>query len=88
MELTRQENHPLTDRVNAALNGVRPWLQADGGDVRIHEITDTNEVFIELLGNCVSCRMSGMTLKAGVEDSIRREVPEITAVKAINATLE
>lgn len=85
MEVTVEKIHPLTNRVEAALDGIRPWLIADGGNVRIAEITPDNTVLLQLLGNCGTCRMSEMTLKAGVEDAIRREVPEIIAVKAINA---
>jgi len=76
----------LTERVELALDSIRPYLVADGGNVKILEITDTNVVRLELLGSCGSCPMSAMTLRAGVEESIRRAVPEITAVEAVNLT--
>lgn len=76
----------LKEKVEMALNGIRPYLEADGGNVKILEITPENVVRLELMGTCGTCPMSTMTLKAGVEESIRRAVPEITAVEAINIT--
>ena len=72
--------------VTAALDKIRPYLEADGGDVRIVEISDDNVLHIELLGACGSCPMSTMTLKAGVEEAVKKDVPEITSVEAINIT--
>jgi len=74
----------LYTEVKAALDKIRPYLEADGGDVKIVEITDQNVVMIELLGACGSCPMSTLTMKAGVEETIKREVPEIKSVEAIN----
>jgi Fe-S cluster biogenesis protein NfuA len=79
-------NPELTGRVEKALDTIRPYLEADGGNVKILEITDAKVVKLELLGACGACPMSTMTLKAGVEDAIIRAVPEITAVEAINIT--
>ncbi|MCU0352636.1 MAG: NifU family protein [Cytophagales bacterium] len=76
----------LDARVEAALNSIRPYMEADGGNVKILEITQDNVLRLELLGNCGSCPMSAMTLKAGVEEAIKRAVPEITAVEAVNVT--
>jgi Fe-S cluster biogenesis protein NfuA len=76
----------LTDRVEKALDSIRPYLEADGGNVKILEITEEKVVKLELLGACGSCRMSTMTLKAGVEEAIMKAVPEITGVQAINIT--
>ena len=75
----------LMERVQKALDNIRPYLETDGGDVRITEISN-NVVKLELLGACGNCPMSSMTLKAGVEESIKRSVPEIVAVEAINIT--
>ncbi len=80
------ENIELLGRVEKALESIRPYLEADGGDVKILEITSDMVVKLELLGACGSCPMSTMTLKAGVEEAIKRSVPEITAVEAINIT--
>ena len=76
----------IYQRVEAALEGIRPYLEADGGDVKILDISDKGVVKIELLGACGSCPMSTMTLKAGVEETIKRMVPEISSVEAINIT--
>lgn len=76
----------LTDRIESALDSIRPYLQADGGNVRILEVNNDNKVFLELLGSCGNCPMSTMTLKAGVEEAIKRAVPEVTSVEAVNIT--
>ena len=73
-------------KVEDALQAIRPYLEADGGDVKILSISDDGIVKLELLGACGSCPMSTMTLKAGVEEAIKRAVPEINAVEAINIT--
>jgi Fe-S cluster biogenesis protein NfuA len=75
----------LKIKVEEALDQVRPYLQADGGDVILVEITDDNVVRLELLGACKSCSMSAMTLKAGIEESIKRAVPQIKAIEAVNS---
>ena len=76
----------LTDRVEAALDTIRPYLEADGGNVSVEEITPENVVKLKLLGSCGSCPMSIMTLKAGIEQAILRAVPEIAGIEAINLT--
>ncbi len=76
----------LIDRVEKALDTIRPYLEADGGDVKILEIDESQNLVLELMGNCGSCPMSTMTLKAGVEEAIKREVPEIKSVHAVNIT--
>lgn len=74
----------LTAQVERALETIRPYLIADGGNVAIEEITADKIVRVKLLGNCGSCKMSFMTMKAGIEQTIMKEVPEITGVVAIN----
>ncbi len=76
--------HSLEEKVEIALNQIRPYLKSDGGDVRILEITEDKTLRLELLGACGSCSMSAMTFRGGIEDTIRREVPEILKVIAIN----
>jgi Fe-S cluster biogenesis protein NfuA len=76
----------LEERVERALNNIRPYLEADGGDVKVIGVDKDFNVSLELLGNCGSCPMSTMTLKAGVEEAIKREVPEIKSVNAVNIT--
>jgi Fe-S cluster biogenesis protein NfuA len=73
----------LKDRIELALEGIRDYLRSDGGDVRLHEIRDDMVVEVELMGNCESCSMSNMTLKAGIEEAIRSVAPEVLRVVAV-----
>jgi len=74
----------LNDRVEEALETVRPHLRVDGGDVELVEVTDDMHVKIRWMGMCESCSMSGMTLRAGIQEAIRSKIPEIVGVEAIN----
>jgi Fe-S cluster biogenesis protein NfuA len=76
----------LTEQVEAALDTIRPYLLTDGGNVSVEDITPEGVVKLKLLGSCGSCPMSIMTLKAGLEEAIKKAVPEITGVEAINLT--
>lgn len=76
----------LKTRVEKALNSIRPYLEADGGNVVVREITEDMTVRLELMGSCSSCPMSSMTFKAGLEEAILKSVPEIKKVEAINLT--
>ncbi len=76
----------LTDRIEKALDSIRPYLRTDGGDVKLLEVTKGKTVKIELLGACGACPMSTMTFKAGIEEAIMREVPEVKKVQAVNLT--
>ncbi|MEJ8757346.1 NifU family protein [Pontibacter sp. H259] len=73
-------------RIESALDQIRPYLEADGGNVKVLEVTEDMVLKLELLGACGSCPMSTMTLKAGVEQSVLRAIPEIKAVEAVNLT--
>lgn len=77
-------NENLIVKVEKALDTIRPYLEADGGNVKILEITEDNVLMLELLGACGSCPMSAMTLKAGVEEAVKKAVPEISRVEAVN----
>ncbi|GAB3758499.1 NifU family protein [Spirosoma pomorum] len=79
-------NDELITRIERALDSVRPYLAADGGNVKILEITDDKTVRLELMGSCGSCPMSAMTFKGGLEEAILKAVPEIKKVEAINIT--
>ena len=81
METTLSKEN-LLNRVEVALTTIRPYLVADGGDVKLLDISEDMIVTLEMLGNCGSCPMSAMTLKAGVEEAIKKEVPEIKGVVA------
>lgn len=76
----------LTQRIEASLDGIRPYLEADGGNVKIHELTNDNTLKLEFVGACGSCPMSSMTFKAGVEEAIKKAVPEILKIEVINLT--
>ncbi|MXV49843.1 NifU family protein [Pedobacter sp. HMF7647] len=76
----------LLQKVEEALDTIRPYLEADGGNVSVEEITAENFVRLRLLGACGSCPMSIMTLKAGIEEAIKKAVPEVSGVEAINLT--
>jgi len=70
----------LEEQVKAALDNVRPSLQADGGDVEFVSIADDGTVSVKLTGACGSCPMSQMTLKMGIENYLRKEIPQVTSV--------
>jgi len=78
------EKSELIERVDAALESVRPHLKVDGGNVEVVGVTEDMKVQIKWLGNCESCNMSTMTLRAGLEEAIRSKIPEITGVVAMN----
>ena len=80
-EVLTAEVHPLLARVEAALDVLRPYLATDGGNVRVAAITEDMVVQLEWEGACGACPMSPMT-RAGLEDSIRKAVPEIQSVEA------
>ncbi len=74
----------LTKKIEASLDSIRPYLKADGGNVRVNEITPEYLVKLEFVGTCGNCSMSAMTFKAGVEAAIKRDVPEIKGIEVIN----
>jgi len=76
-------NKTILERVQDALEEIRPYLQADGGDISIVEITDDNIVKVQLMGACDGCPMSAQTMKNGVELVIKTKVPEIKEVVAV-----
>ena len=82
----------LFQRVNEALNSIRPYLEADGGGIELKEVTAemTAEMtaLVELKGACTSCSKSHMTMKAGVEAAIKSAVPEIKTVVAMSQEIE
>ncbi|NCP44970.1 MAG: hypothetical protein COW67_06685 [Flavobacteriales bacterium CG18_big_fil_WC_8_21_14_2_50_32_9] len=70
-------------QIHSSLDQIRPFLIDDGGDIEFIEITDDFVVKVKLLGACKSCSMSTMTLKGGVEETLKRFIPEIKGVVAI-----
>ncbi|MEX0987731.1 MAG: NifU family protein [Bacteroidales bacterium] len=75
----------ITNRVESALKKIRPYLVADGGDIKLIEVTEDYIVKVQLTGACHGCPFSMQTLKAGVEMAIKKEVPEIVEVIEINS---
>lgn len=73
----------MRDKVESAINKIKPMLQADGGDIELIEVTQDGVVKVRLTGACGCCPMSQMTLKMGVERVIKKEVPEIKEVVAV-----
>lgn len=77
-------NEILFEKVEKALQTIRPYLQADGGDVELVKVTEEGIVEVRLTGACRGCPMSQMTLRAGVERALIREIPGIRRVEAVN----
>lgn len=73
----------VKDKVEAALDTMRPYLNDDGGNVEVVEITEQGDVFVKLLGACRTCPQSFMTMKAGIEEAIKRAVPSVRSVQAL-----
>ncbi len=73
----------MKEKVNEVLDKIRPSLQADGGDVKLVEVTDDGIVKVELQGACAGCPMSQMTLKMGIERQLKSEIPEVKEVQSV-----
>ena len=78
-----EEKKELQEKVLKVIEQLRPYLQADGGDIQLVNITDENVVNVELLGACGSCPYSQMTLKNGVEEAMRKAIPEVKSVETL-----
>lgn len=74
----------ILERIEQALEQVRPYLNTDGGDVKVEELTADNVLKIRLIGACGTCPQSYMTFKTGIETSIMQAVPEITKIIPLN----
>ncbi len=73
----------MKEQVEAALNDIRPQLQADGGDIELVEVTEDGVVKVRLVGACSGCPGAAMTLQLGVERVVKARVPEVKAVEAV-----
>lgn len=78
------DQHETIQRIESALADLRPFLEADGGNITLEEVTADGIARVRLHGACTNCAMSSMTMKAGVEDAIKRAAPQIKAVEAVN----
>ncbi len=76
-------NSELTEKVRQSLDKIRHFLQADGGDVELQQVTDDGIVEVRLLGSCVTCPLSRMTLRAGIERAVLHDVAEIRRVEQV-----
>lgn len=83
-EMETTEKKQLHDRIRNGLEKIRPYLQADGGDISLVEITEELVVKVELTGACCGCPYSTQTLKAGVEQALKKEIPEIKEVISVS----
>lgn len=83
---TALHHDQLIEKIERSLDSMRPYLAADGGNVRVLDVTDDKTVRLELMGSCGSCPMSAMTFKGGLEEAILKAVPEIKKVEAVNIT--
>lgn len=82
-EAMNNQHETILANINAAISEVRPYLNADGGDVELVEITPDNIVKVRLTGACDGCPFSMMTLKAGIEQAIRKKFPEMKELVAV-----
>jgi Fe-S cluster biogenesis protein NfuA len=82
--MQNEQKTELIRKVELAIDSIRPYLEADGGNITVDEITDDLVAHVKLHGACSSCSMSTMTLRAGVAEAIRHAVPEIRDVVAVN----
>jgi Fe-S cluster biogenesis protein NfuA len=71
-------------KVDLALDDIRPHLFVDGGNIEVVDVTADMRVQLKWLGNCEGCAMSAMTMKAGIEQTLRSKMPEIMGVEAVN----
>ena len=78
------DKEQLIDKINTAIEKVRPYLRADGGDVEFIELTDDLVVKVKLTGACNGCPFSMMTLKAGIEEAVRKEIPDLKELVAVS----
>ncbi|GAB4253249.1 MAG: NifU family protein [Vicingaceae bacterium] len=82
--MTKKE---ITNNILEALNQIRPFLEKDGGDIKLISVSDDfKKVEVELLGTCKTCSMSAMTMRAGVEEAIKKVAPQVERVEAIDLT--
>ncbi len=81
--ITSPTDSSLLERIENTLQQLRPYLEADSGNVSLVDVTDDMVVRVRFSGACSACSMSTMTLKAGIEQSILKAIPEIKAVEAI-----
>ncbi len=85
--MAKKVNSDVEGKIQSALDEIRPYLQSDGGDISLIEISEDFEVKVKLMGACGSCPMSLQTLKLGVEKTIQKTVPEVKKVIAYDENM-
>ena len=78
----------IIQKVEQSLNKIRPFLQKDGGDVKVNSVNSEGVLELEFIGNCSTCSMSKMTFKNGIEETVKQDVPEIKQINVTNLTEE
>ena len=81
--MKEEERNELSNRINAALDKIRPYLEADGGGITLEEVTNDFVIKVKLHGACEGCPFSYQTLRAGVEQALLKEVPEMKELIAV-----
>ena len=82
--MDQSKKQELLKKVSAVIDNIKPYLQADGGDVTLIDITDDLTVKVKLTGACNGCPFSMMTLKSGIEQAVKEKVPELKEVIAVD----
>ncbi len=82
--MSTTDKKALIDKIDKALEDIRPHLAVDGGNVEVVDVTEDMHVTVKWLGNCEFCSMSAMTMKAGIEQAIKSRIPDVTSVSAVN----
>lgn len=82
--MTQVEKVQLMERINSTIDGLRPYLQADGGDITVEDVTEEKVVKVKFAGACITCPFSFSTLKAGIEQALMKEIPEIREVVSVD----
>ncbi len=84
MLAAEKSNTSILAKIESSLDSIRPYLKADGGDVEVVELTADNVLKVKLLGACECCPMSLTTMRAGIQETIKRDIPGITGVVAVS----
>jgi len=79
----KNDTSEIISQILVALESIRPYLQADGGDIEFLELREDNVVVVRLLGSCYNCSLNFQTLKSGIEQTVVKAVPQIKSVIAI-----
>ena len=82
--MTKTAHKTLIEKIEKALAEIRPYLESDGGDISLVELTDDLDVLVKLHGACTNCKVNQMTLKSGVEMTIKKYAPEIRSVQEVS----